>query len=436
MNCLSTAKILFPAKNVDIFNWSVVACDQYTSQPEYWEEVANLVKNTPSTFYVTLPEIYLEDEDVAQKIESINHNMKQYIQDGTLVNLPEGIVLVDRSFNKEHSRRGLVMCIDLECYDYGVGSSSPIRPTEKTIVERIPPRLAVRQNADLELPHVMLLIDDPACQIIEPLFDKTDEFTTIYDTKLMQNGGHIKGYLVTKGQATEEIINNLNTLFDEKTFSEKYSIECGKYPVLPFAVGDGNHSLATAKAHWVNVKKGLSADQIETHPARFCLVEIVNIHDKSLEIEPIHRVMFDTNAEDLIMYARDFYVKNGSPVKIYDECPCDLENAHSFTFYVKDVKRVLVVKNPKWSIPMATLQAFLDDYLAFNSKSKIDYIHGDDVIQTLCQKDDTIGFILPDLEKGDLFKGVILDDVLPRKTFSMGEAQEKRYYMETRKITY
>lgn len=434
MSCLNIAKILFPSAEIDISKWSVVACDQYTSQPEYWEEVFGIVRDIPSSFHLTLPEIYLEDDDVDVKIAGIHKNMRDYIDQGKLIELPEGLVLVERYSGGKYPRRGIVLAVDLECYDFNVGSKSAIRPTEKTIVERIPPRLKVRQNADVELPHVMLIIDDPEQKIIEPLFKDKSNFNCIYDIDLMKNGGHISGYLVEKGEKTDEILKNLNTLFDEKIFAEKYNLQQGKYPVLPFAVGDGNHSLATAKSHWIEVSRTLSEQEKIDHPSRFCLVEIVNIHEQSLIIEPIHRVMFDTDEKDLFAHAEQFFTKNGSVSYICDTLPENVENAHIYPVFTNNYNKFLVVERPKLAIPIATLQAFLDDYLAQKNESRIDYIHGDDVVKSLSKADNTVGFILPDLEKGDIFRGVILDDVLPRKTFSMGEAHEKRYYMESRKI--
>ncbi|MFI3228505.1 MAG: DUF1015 domain-containing protein [Clostridia bacterium] len=435
MSCLNTAKILFPSSEIDIAKWAVVACDQYTSQPEYWEDVLDIVRDVPSSFHITLPEIYLEDDDVGEKTDGIHKNMSDYINQGKLIELPEGLMLVERYSGGEHPRRGIVLEIDLESYDFNKNSASPIRPTEKTIVERIPPRLKVRQNADVELPHVMLIIDDPAQKIIEPLFEQTSDFKCVYDVDLMQKGGHISGYLIEKGNKTDDILADLNSLFDEQVFAEKYKLEQGKYPVLPFAVGDGNHSLATAKSHWLEIKATLTADEQENHPARFCLVEIVNIHEPCLIIEPIHRVMFDTNVKDLLEHAIEFFANHGSETEICDTYPQDVQNTHIFPFYTKEDSKFLLVKNPKWAIAIATLQTFLDDYLEKNKACRIDYIHGADVTESLANAENTIGFILPDLEKGDIFKGVILDDVLPRKTFSMGEAHEKRYYMEARKIT-
>ncbi|MFI3114946.1 MAG: DUF1015 domain-containing protein [Clostridia bacterium] len=433
MNCIKTSNILFPKKEINLEKWAVIACDQYTSQPNYWKEVLETVQDVPSTYNITLPEIYLEDDDMLEKTKIIHQNMKNYINSGILSTLPEGIVLVKRYTSDKNPRRGVVLEIDLECYDFSPSSTSPIRPTEKTIVERIPPRLVIRRDADLETPHVMLLIDDPAREIIEPLFEKPQ--VCIYDFDLMQNGGHISGYFVEKGEKTDEFFSKINSLFNEKTFCEKYNLEFKKYPTLPFAVGDGNHSLATAKSHWLDVKHGLTDFEQENHPARFCLVEIVNIHEESLIIEPIHRVLFNVDIPRFTDYSKTFFEKNGCKTELLSEKPLHIKDSHIFPIITNKTTQYLVVSNPKWAIPIATLQNLLDDFMSIEKQCKLDYIHGEDVVLELAKNDKTIGFILPDIEKGDIFKGVILDGVLPRKTFSMGEAHEKRYYIESRKIT-
>lgn len=434
MNCLNTTKILFPTKEVDLSKWAVVACDQYTSQPEYWNEVSSIVGESPSTLHITLPEIFLECDEISQKTQNVYKNMKDYISHGKLSELDEGLVLVERYSGHKQPRRGIVLEADLECYDFNVGSSSYIRPTEKTIIERIPPRLEIRKNATLELPHVMLIIDDPEQKIIEPLFSDKNSLECIYNIDLMQDSGKISGYFVEKGEKTDEILRKLDTLFNEDVFCKKYNLEKSKHSVLPFAVGDGNHSLATAKSHWLEIKKNLSENEQKNHPARFCLVEIVNIHEESLIIEPIHRVLFDTSKDDLLNYANVFFEKNNCKVYVSEKIPENTKNTHYFPFYILESVQYLIIEEPKWAIPIATLQMFLDEFLENFENSRIDYIHGIDIVKKLSKNQNTIGFILPDIEKGDIFKGVILDGVLPRKTFSMGEAHEKRFYIESRKI--
>ncbi|MDO4175731.1 MAG: DUF1015 domain-containing protein [Eubacteriales bacterium] len=433
MSCVAVPKILMPREGIDLYRWAVVACDQYTSQPEYWEETDRIVGDAPSTLRLTLPEVYLEDADVAARTDTINRTMQQYLSDGTLIELPAGFILTERYSGSGTPRRGLVAAIDLECYEYTAGSRSPVRPTEKTVVERIPPRLAVRKHASIEIPHIMLLIDDPDCTIIEPMFDKISELKPVYNTDLMQNGGHINGWFIPEGELTDSLIAAMEKLNDRDAFNKKYRLH-EDLPLLPFAVGDGNHSMATAKAYWEEIKATLSPEEQKNHPARYALCEIVNIHDKSLIIEPIHRVMFHVDAAKLLHAAIDFYMENGCRCVISDSlAAADPEN-HTIRFCFADKTGTLTVIQPKWGIPLGTLQAFLDDYMEKHPESKIDYIHGKDVVASLSAEEGNIGFLLPEIEKNDLFRGVIIDGVLPRKTFSMGEAHEKRYYMESKMI--
>lgn len=434
MNCLHVPTIMMPKAGTDLYKWSVIACDQYTSQPEYWAETEKNVGDAPSTLKLTLPEVYLEGEDEADRVEKIHQTMKEYIENGTLEELPKGFVLVERSYGKEYARCGLVVEIDLETYEYKKGAYSLIRPTEMTVEERIPPRLRVRQTATIETPHIMLLIDDPKCTVIEPLIAKKKELQRIYDTDLMQKGGHITGWLITEG--TDEIMNKVEALADKDAFRKKYNLD-KDYPLLNLAVGDGNHSMATAKAAWENIKENLTEEERKTHPARFCLCELVNVHDKSLEVEPIHRVMFQVDEEELLDAAKNYYAEKGCEVTIEagKSQPFATDDEHCFTVCSKNGWKTMKVVKPVWGIAIATLQAFLDDYLAAHAESKIDYIHGIDVVEALGMKEGNMGFLLPKIHKEDLFKGVIVDGVLPRKTFSMGEANEKRYYMECKKIT-
>lgn len=435
MNCLRVPQILMPGEGTDLYKWSVIACDQYTSQPEYWRETERLVGDAPSTLHLTLPEVYLEGEGEEERIQKIHKRMKQYLTDGTLRKLPKGFMLVKRSFGKENSRYGLVAEVDLETYEYKRGAQSLIRPTEMTVEERIPPRLRVRQAAAVELPHIMLLIDDPDCTVIEPLMEKKAQFEQVYDTDLMQKGGHISGWLIEEGTETEAIMQKIEKLADTNVFRKKYHLE-KEYPLLNFAVGDGNHSMATAKAAWEEIKKNLSEEEQKNCPARYCLCEIVNIHDKSLEVEPIHRVVFHADEQELFDCAKTYYEANGCQVLIEEGRtePYAKKEEHVFSICSKAGFQTLRVIHPVWGIAAATLQNFLDTFLAGHKDCRIDYIHGEDVVESLGTEEGNIGFWLPEVKKEDLFQGVIVDGVLPRKTFSMGEANEKRYYMECRKI--
>ncbi|MCM1180322.1 MAG: DUF1015 domain-containing protein [Clostridium sp.] len=436
MNCLHVPKIMMPKEGTDLYKWSVIACDQYTSQPEYWLETEKTVEDAPSTLRMILPEVYLEGEDEKQRVDRIHDTMKQYMEDGTLQEMPAGFVLVERSYGKELSRFGLVVEIDLETYEYKKGSHSLIRPTEMTVEERIPPRLRVRQTAALELPHIMLLIDDPEHTVIEPLLEHKDIFEKIYDTNLMQKGGHITGWFIPKGEETERITKLIEKLANPDIFKEKYNLK-KEYPLLNLAVGDGNHSMATAKAAWENIKQNLSEEEMADHPARFCLCEIVNVQDASLEIEPIHRVIFGVEKADLLQEARAYYEGKGCEFTVEEGKfvePYANEAVHCFGFFDNSGVGAIKVSQPAWGIAVATLQNFLDEFLSRHKECRIDYIHGRDVVESLGSQSGNIGFILPDIHKEDLFRGVIVDGVLPRKTFSMGEANEKRYYMECKSL--
>ncbi|MCI6719436.1 MAG: DUF1015 domain-containing protein [Clostridiales bacterium] len=422
-------KLLMPRPGTDLSKWAVVACDQYTSQPDYWAAADAFVGGAPSTLRLTLPEIYLEQDGVSDRVAAIQQTMRQYLADGTLVEREPGLMLVERT-TQSGVRRGVMLAFDLEAYDYKPGSQSLIRPTEKTVPERIPPRLAVRRGAPVELPHIMLLIDDPDRAIIEPLFAQKAQFEQAYDTDLMLNGGHLSGWFVPEGAETDALLTRMARLSDPEVFRAKYNLT-GEHAVLPFASGDGNHSMATAKAAWDEIKAGLTEAERETHPARFVLAEVVNVHDESLLIEGIHRVLFGATADEVIAATDAFFSARGG--KAYGGTAAS-DDAQVFPICCGSVEGVLCVEHSPWALPVATLQNFLDDFTANHPDAKIDYIHGPDVVRQLAQDAHNVGFLLPDPAKEDLFRGVILDGVLPRKTFSMGEAQEKRYYMEARRI--
>lgn len=274
--------VMLPPKGTDFSKWAVVACDQYTSQPEYWEQARALIGDAPSTLDLILPEAFLGKPDEQDRINAINKHMREYMENGVLTTLPQGFVLVRRTA-AGNTRNGLVLALDLECYDYNKGSTSLIRATEATIVSRIPPRLRIREGAPVELPHILVLIDDPDRTVIEPLFKKTDSFETLYDTDLMLGGGHISGWLVSDPSDIQGVLDALTALTDPDSFKAKY----GDHAPLLFAMGDGNHSLATAKANWEKIKASLPEAELASHPARYALVEIENVHDDGIILEPI-----------------------------------------------------------------------------------------------------------------------------------------------------
>lgn len=413
------ADILLP-QNCDLTKWSVVACDQYTSQNDYWERVAQTVGDAPSTLKLILPESQLEDGHFEEHVADINRTMDAYLDQGLFRTLPNALIYVERWLDNKKLRRGLVGVVDLECYDYNAGSSSLIRATEGTVITRLPPRVAVRRNASLELPHIMVLVDDPDKQLIEHLTYETDRMEEVYDFDLMERGGHITGYLVPE-DLQADVCEILNTLARPHDFARKYDAK-GK-PVLLFAIGDGNHSLAAAKAAYEEKKQHTPQEQWADLPARYALVELVNLHDESLEFEPIHRVCFDVDADELM---KDFLA--AYPGAHYGE-----GEGHTITYVFDTEVGKITVPKPTAQLPVGTLQEFLDQWMQTHS-GRIDYVHGDDVTWELGRKPGNIGFLLPAMGKDELFKTVIFDGALPRKTFSMGEAHDKRFYLEARKI--
>ena len=409
-----------------MYKWAVVACDQFTSQKEYWEEARRIIGDAPSTLDLILPEAWLGAQDEQERIARIKEKMQEYLHNGTLVKQPQGFVLVERTA-AGNTRHGLVMALDLEKYDYSRGSGTLIRATEGTIVERIPPRLRIREGAAVELPHILVLIDDPEETVIEPLTAQAEKLPLLYDTDLMLGGGHISGRLVSGEKEIVGVLEALTALSDKAAFEKKY----GSKPVLLFAMGDGNHSLATAKANWEKIKATLPEEQREDHPARYALIELNNVHDKGIVFEAIHRNVFGIPGEKLVeALLQKLREQNGGAEIGPEQAPAGGEK-HVIPFYYGDKSGAFIVTEPAVQLAVGTLQNAIDAVLK-ELGGEVDYIHGIDVVKELAQKPDTTGFLLPDMEKSELFPTVVYDGALPRKTFSMGEAAEKRYYMEAR----
>lgn len=391
------ADILLPKNGFE--KWAVIACDQFTSQQEYWQEVEKNVGSEPSALRITLPEIFLDDNP-DRRIEQINLKMQEYLEDGAFEKYSRSMIYVERQTSDKRIRRGIVGLIDLEDYEYTNGTKALIRATEQTVLERIPPRVKIRKDALLELPHVMLLIDDPEFTVIEPLKNEKAEFEKVYDFELMLGGGNICGYV-------------LNESTQKRIQAALASLIEGREDKFLFAVGDGNHSLATAKECYK-----LSGGEL----SRYALVEIVNIHDASLEFEPIYRVLFGVDAEkamdDICTSLGGEYYGNDAQV---------------FEFVWQGKSRKVSLK-PTAKLPVGTLQTFLDAYLKDKPEIKIDYIHGEQAVYDLCNNQNTLGIIFKGMTKNELFDAISSDGSLPRKTFSMGHAEDKRYYIEARKI--
>lgn len=389
------ADILLPKNGFE--KWAVIACDQYTSEPQYWKSAADYVGDAPSALNLVFPEVYLSDDN-SKKISKINGNMKKYIEDGVFNEFKNTFIYIKRTVTGGKTRRGVMGLIDLCDYSYEKGSKTLIRATEETVPERIPPRVEIRKDAPLELPHIMLLIDDPDMTVIAPLDKKTEGKKPLYDFDLMLNGGHITGTALSEKDAAE-LQDALGALVENS--EDK----------LLFAVGDGNHSLAAAKeCYRVN----------KSEKSRYALVEIVNIHDESLEFEPIYRVIFGADPEKVI---HDFTEFSGGDYSGTD--------AQKFTCVYGGCERKISVK-PSSKLCVGTLQRFIDRYIKDNPSLKADYIHGEDSLRLLAEKPDTVGFIFDGMKKSELFDAVKQDGSLPRKTFSMGHANDKRFYLEAR----
>jgi hypothetical protein len=435
---MKVPKTLLPKSGTDMQRWSVIACDQYTSDPAYWQRLEEQTAGSITTLKLVFPEVYLDDTDGEQRIAAINRAMETYLADGSLEEQPPGFILVDRKTSVVKSRKGLIVALDLEQYDYTAGAQSLIRSTEGTILDRLPPRIKVRQNAPIELPHIMVLIDDPDKTVIEPLFN--EDLETVYDFELLENGGHLKGYRVDQPDLITQVVSALEKLADPVAYHEKYPVD-GE--VMLYAMGDGNHSFATAKAIWSKLKEETDDPaKIMNHPARFALVELVNVHDPGLEFEAIHRVLFDVNCVYLRQQMEAFFAERNTPMS-FSFC-ADLaeaevvvdgqEGSHVFPIVLGGKFGVCTVEKPEYNLTVATLQAFLNHLLQENPTARIDYIHGEQAVTDLCGQPGSVGFYLPAISKHDLFKTIVLDGALPRKTFSLGEADEKRFYLECRKI--
>ena len=407
------SRILLPAPGVSRETWACIACDQYTSEPEYWKKAFDFVKDAPSALRLILPEVWLKESE--QRIPEIHAAMARYLREGLLVPAVDpGFVLCERTV-PSGSRLGLVCAVDLEQYSFEKGSLPLVRPTEQTIASRLPPRLVIRRGAPVELTHIMILIDDPERTVLEPLQARKASLRPLYDFELMMGGGRLKGWAVDREEDLRHVDASLNRLLDS----------LGADPLL-LAVGDGNHSLATAKAYWNELRGNLSPRERENHPARFALCEIVNIHDEALLFEPIHRVVTGTGAAELLSDWQSYAEARGMTLSA--------AQGHRFTVVSAEGDREVTVGNPEGAIPCETVQKFLDDFLARHPEAEIDYIHGEQSLRSLAKAPGAVGFLLPEIDKRSFFSDVKKLGVLPRKTFSMGEADEKRFYMEAKEI--
>lgn len=408
--------ILLPKEGTDLKKWAVIACDQYTSEPDYWNKIEAEVGDAPSTLRIVLPEVYLPREDeegIKTRLNNIASTIDNYMSQGVWQAPKEGFIVLDRATSLHPSRKGLMIAVDLEQYSYEPGNKEKIRATEGTVLDRIPPRVRIRANAKVEAPHIMLLIDDPTDSVIGMAWNEmaSSGEAPCYDTELMGGSGSIKGYFIPSSSPVSQKITSAFTALLKNSADG-----------MLFAVGDGNHSLASAKAHWDNIKKNLSEDQKQNHPARFALAEVVNIHDKGLDFEPIHRVVFNVSPEEFVKKAEEYFKDNGISVS---SSPAE---GQSFIVTGDTADSYITLSNPPHSLAVGSVQGFID-----KMGYEVDYIHGEDSVRKLASGNNT-GILLPDVSKDSFFATISAEGVFPRKTFSMGEAFEKRFYFEAKRI--
>ena len=436
---LQVPRVLLPGPDVALDHWAVIACDQHTSSPGYWDEVRKFIGDSPSTLNLVFPEVYLEESDRSDRIAAINQNMKACLEAGLLEERAPGFVLVDRQTPHAASRKGLLVSLDLEQYSYEEGSETLIRTTEGTDPQRLPPRVAIRRDAPLELPHIIVLIDDPARTVIEPLFEHRARFPQLYDVDLMMGGGHVRGWHVCDEEPVSQTVTRLSALAGGDRLAERYGLSSSTSPML-YAMGDGNHSFATAQRVWQELRDDpvTPAD----HPARYPLVELVNLHDDGLAFEPIHRVVFDTDPQQLLSSLSDYVHSQGSDLEVRDfadrqqweRARIDLDDGgHHLPFIADDRRGIATIHHPRQQLAVASLQSFLS--LDGQPRRSVDYIHGSETVDELGSRPGNVGFYSQVIDKGALFRTILLDGPLPRKSFSLGEAEEKRYYLECRRLT-
>ena len=415
MSIFKPADIMLP-KDAPMEKWAVIACDQFTSDYDYWQRVRANAEGCPSTINLVLPEAILGTPEEETQTALINKTMGEYIENGVFTTYANSFVYVERTMENGTIRKGLVGMVDLEAYDFTQGATADIRATERTVIERIPPRVKVRKDAPVELPHIIMLVDDHDKVLIEPITAKKDSLKKVYECDLMEDGGHIAGWIVEGAD-----VEAFNAVFEEYSANvgSKYADLEGVPMIL--ATGDGNHSLATAKTCYEELKAANPGVDLSNHPARYALVEVENIHDEAQVFEPIHRIIMGLDPEKVLADAKDAI------------CVEDSDAGFEAKVYIGEKEETIYLDKGKGELAVGVLQEWLDAYLKANG-GDIDYIHDDDALIALAAKPMSIGFLLPAMEKSQLFRGVIADGSLPRKTFSMGHSREKRYYVEARKI--
>jgi len=420
-------KILLP-KNLDIKTWSVIACDQFTQDREYWQKVYSIVGDKPSTLKITFPEIYLEDEGKSERISNIKKEMKSYIDNGVFAPPKEQCIYLERASKYGRVRHGLVVAIDLDTYEWKPFSKALTRATEATIIERIPPRIAIRKEAIIETPHIMLLVNDPNHILVEGIGERVKKNEPLYQGELMMNSGSIKGWSVASDNDIEYFRATLQKIAEANTEPDG--------SIFLFAAGDGNHSLATAKSTWNEYKK--DHPDVKNCNMKYCLVEIVNIYDTGLTFEPIHRVLFDVDSEDFIKFMQKKLNGKVEYVNDFNEVKNRVDKSktdYGFMFTNNGVTKFVHMATETKGLAVSVCQPAIDEYLVSrNKKGNIDFIHGSDELMRLAGQKGVVALYLPPINKDSFFATINGKGPLPRKSFSMGEADEKRFYLECRQI--
>lgn len=426
-HCFGPAAILLPGEEIPLGQWACLACDQFTSQPEYWQKARQAAGDGPSALDLVLPEAFLGAPDEAERIRAVHAAMAEY-RKTVLTRTVNGYIYLERK-TQSGVRQGLVGLVDLEAYSYQPGAESPVRPTEQTVPERIPPRLAVRRGAALESPHVMLLLDDAEEPVLAPLAGQKAGMRPVYAGELMLGGGSVEGWAVEQPQQVEALTAAIARQGSPAAFDRRWPEAAGR-PPLAIAVGDGNHSLATAKAYWEELKPTLPPAARQDHPARYCLAELCSLHSPAIGIEPIHRVLFGANYASVLLALTEYSDYTGAGLCAGARaagCP------QTMRILCGGREVPLGFAHPHEPLAVGTLEAFVQRYLAGHAEVRVDYVHGEEACRQLAQKG-AVAFLLPPFAKSDIFKGVVQGGVLPRKSFSMGHAEEKRYYLECRSL--
>lgn len=429
---IKSPDILLPNASVDLEKWAVIACDQYTSNEPYWKRVEAFVGDAPSTLNLIFPEFYLGKIDEAAKIKEIRDTMNRYMDQGVFTT-HHGMILVERRIANA-TRYGLMAAIDLDAYDYTRTSTSWIRATEGTVAERIPPRMKIREGAPLELPHILVLVDDVEKILIEPLVAIKDTLPVLYDFDLMMGSGHIRGYSLADEKVEAQIFSAIETLQSDAALTKKYGPLTDRNRIL-FAIGDGNHSLATAKEIWEKNKKVWGPD----HPARYAMVELENLHDAAQVFEPIHRIVLGLKGSLRSALEKEFasevtFESFAGAEAFFKAVDATKDGAQSFGLMENGSFEKVTFLAPRSALCVGSVQQFLDQLKKDGAFKEVDYLHGTEELRDLSKESGNAGIYLPPVRKNGFFEGIIQDGALPRKTFSMGEAFEKRFYIEAQRI--